>query len=78
MVNWQITAKTIYCEAAGEEVTIIVKKDWSIQCTGYRDRQDGSPHKTYKPVECEGLGCARVNQYVSQLKAEEGLLQQDL
>lgn len=73
MVNWQITAKTIYCEAAGEEVTIIVKKDWSIQCTGYQDRQDGASHKAYTPAECESLGCARINQYVNQLKAEEGL-----
>ena len=73
MVNWQITAKTIFCESAGEEVTIIIKKDWSVQCTGYLDRQEGSPNRAYKPVECEGLDCARINLYLNQLKAEEGL-----
>jgi hypothetical protein len=73
MVNWQITAKTIYCDSAGEEVTIIIKKDWSVQCTGYQDRQDESSNRTYTTVECEGLDCARINLYLNQLKAEEGL-----
>jgi len=73
MVNWQITAKTIYCESAGEEVTILIKKDWSVQCTGYLDRQEGSPNRVYEPVECEGLNCVKINQYLEQLKAEEGL-----
>ena len=74
MVNWQITAKTIYCESASEEVTIIIKKDWSIQCTGYQDRQEQSSGRGYKSNRCEGLECARINQYVIQLKAEEGLM----
>ena len=73
MVNWQITAKTIYCESAGEEVTIIIKKDWSVQCTGYQDRQQGAPNRPYTSAECEGLGCSRINQYLAQMKAEEGL-----
>ncbi|MFC1947670.1 hypothetical protein ACFLXY_07115 [Chloroflexota bacterium] len=73
MVNWQITAKTIYCESAGEEVTILIKKDWSVQCTGYLDRQEGSPNRVYEPVECEDLNCVKINQYLEQLKAEEGL-----
>ena len=73
MVNWQITAKTIYCDSAGEEVTIIIKKDWSVQCTGYQDRQDVSLNRAYTSAECAGLGCPRINQYLAQLKAEEGL-----
>ena len=73
MVNWQITAKTIYCESAGEEVTIIIKKDWSVQCTGYRNIKEGSPNRAYTPSECEGTNCAKVKQYRDQLKAEEGL-----
>ena len=74
MVNWQITAKTIYCESAGEEVTIIIKKDWSVQCTGYLNSQEESPNRAYTPAECEDMNCSRINQYVSQLKAEEGLM----
>jgi len=73
MVNWQITAKTVYCESAGEEVTIIIKKDWSVQCTGYRDMQQGAPNRTYTQAECQGTNCAKVIQYRDQLKAEEGL-----
>ncbi len=73
MVNWQITAKTIYCESTGEEVTIIVKKDWSVQCTGYRDKQQGSPNRAYTQAECEGPGCSRISLYRDQLRAEEEL-----
>jgi hypothetical protein len=78
MVNWQVTAKTIYCESAGEEVTIIIKKDWSVLCTGYRSGQEGSPNRAYTPAECEGLGCSRISQYRDQLRAEEGLSEKDL
>ena len=73
MVNWQITAKTIYCESAAEEVTIIIKKDWSVQCTGYRKIQEGAPKRTYTSPECEEMNCTRINQYITQLKTEEGL-----
>ena len=36
MVDWQITATTIYCDAVDDEVTILVNKDWSTRCTGMR------------------------------------------
>jgi hypothetical protein len=74
MINWQITAKTVYCESAGEEVTIIIKKDWSVQCTGYLNTQGGVSNRAYRLPECEEMNCARIKQYVIQLKAEEGLM----
>ncbi|MFC1953353.1 hypothetical protein ACFLWR_04410 [Chloroflexota bacterium] len=70
MVEWQITAKTIYCEPVDEEVTIIIKKDWSVQCTGYRSGNN----KTAKTIDCEGLDCNRVAEYRNQLMKEEELL----
>ena len=69
MVNWQITAKTIYCEPVREEVTIIVRKDWSVSCTGCPDGSDGSG----AAGGCEGLDCPRVVQYKEQLLKEEGI-----
>ena len=35
MVNWQVTATTLYCDTVNDEVTILVYKDWSVMCTGY-------------------------------------------
>lgn len=58
MTDWQITAKTIYCDSVQEEVTIIVKKDWSVQCTGLKNT-------------CEGPECRRVTQYKESLMQEE-------
>ena len=36
-----MTAKTIYCDAVDDDVTIIVYKDWSIKCTGYKKYSEG-------------------------------------
>lgn len=74
MVNWQITAKTIYCESTSEEVTIIIKKDWSVQCTGYLNTHEGVSDRAYTLPECEAMNCVRIKQYVTQLKVEEGLM----
>ena len=35
MVNWQVTATTIYCDAVADEVTVLVYKDGTAKCTGY-------------------------------------------
>lgn len=61
MVNWQITAKTIYCDIVRDEVTIMVKKDWSVQCTGMTGK-------------CEGPECRRIIQYKESLMKEENIL----
>ncbi len=34
MTNWQITAKTIFCDAVDDEVTVLVYKNGSTRCTG--------------------------------------------
>ncbi|MCJ7791782.1 MAG: hypothetical protein MUP49_05195 [Dehalococcoidia bacterium] len=35
-LDWQVTATTIYCDAVDDDVTILVYKDWSTKCTGYK------------------------------------------
>ena len=77
MVNWQITATTIYCDAVDEEVTLLVYKDWSTKCTGYR--KYGKPSKEMlnllnkkskqlnRQLGCTGLECPRVTQYKEKL-----------
>jgi|WetSurMetagenome_2_1015567.scaffolds.fasta_scaffold1567862_1 hypothetical protein len=74
MVNWQITAKTIYCESVKEEVTVIVKKDWSINCTGYNEsaKSSGTKVKSGKKKSfCEGISCSRITRYKESLMQEE-------
>jgi len=82
MANWTITATTIYCDSVEDEVTLIIKNDGTVQCTGYsryskptgeivslmkiKSKQAG------KQLECEGLECSRITQYFDKLMAEEG------
>jgi len=79
MVDWQLTATTIYCDAIDNEVTIMVYKDGSVKCTGY-DKY-GEPGKKIptkrkskqlkQQLKCEGLGCHRVVQYKDRLFTEQ-------
>ena len=81
MVDWQITAVTIYCDAVDDEVTIMVqKKDWSVKCTGYQQysasgnavaNPENKSKKLKSQMKCEGLGCKRVVGYKEKLIAEE-------
>jgi hypothetical protein len=80
MVDWQLTATTIYCDAVDDEVTVMVYKDWSTGCTGYNKYSDKDKKKGRRQSQqrgrstgCESLECDLVRQYVNKLKAEEGL-----
>ena len=80
MVDWQVTATTIYCDAVEDEVTVMVYKDWSVKCTGY-EKYTGSREasadlvkrsvRLKRLVDCEGLDCKRVTGYKERLLAEE-------
>jgi len=81
MVDWQITATTIYCDAVDDEVTFLVSKDWSVNCTG-KDKYAEPDKETAKllkrrgkqlerELKCEGLSCHRVVGYKDKLYAEE-------
>ena len=81
MVDWKLTATTIYCDAVDDEVTLIIYQDWSLKCTGY-DRYHQPDRETSKlmksksrrlqrKLECEGQDCSRVVQYKNKLSAEE-------
>jgi len=81
MVDWQLTATTIYCDAVDDEVTLIIYQDWSSRCTGYdRYHQPGretgklmgsKSRRLHRKLECEGRDCPRVIQYKNKLSAEE-------
>jgi len=80
--DWQVTATTIYCDAVDEDVTILVNKDWSTKCTGYRKYIESPTKdilntlkkrakKASKNLACEGPEDSRVTDYRDKLKAEE-------
>jgi hypothetical protein len=45
VADWQVTATTIYCDAVDDNVMIIVYKDGSIRCTGYKKYVENSAKK---------------------------------
>jgi hypothetical protein len=81
MSNWQTTAKTIFCEAVDDEVTVMVHKDFSAHCTGCKKySQPNDMTKKIMAVKkrqaghsicCEGEGCQRVSAYQATIRAEE-------
>jgi hypothetical protein len=80
LVDWQVTAITIECPAIAEEVTIIVKNDWSAQCTGfgkYSSSRKGSIELTKRSlnmkrvIECKGMQCPQITAYIQKLQSEE-------
>ncbi len=81
MTDWQITAKTIFCEAVDDEVTILVQKSGVTRCTGCRKYDQPNDitrtlvkEKTRKfkgTIKCEGENCPRVSSYKKQILAEK-------
>ena len=81
MVDWQITAATIYCEDVDDEVTVIVQKDGAVRCVGFGrySAPDGDTTQLMKQksrqlnrqLKCTGPECPRVTQYRDRLFAEE-------
>ena len=81
MADWQVTATTIYCDAVDDEVTIMVYKDGSIRCTGYKKYVENSDKETAqmlkkkgkrlgRNLKCEGPQDSRVTSYRDKLTAE--------
>ena len=80
MIDWQITAKTIFCEAVDDEVTVLVQKSGAVHCTGFRKYDQPNDitrtlvkektRKLKRPIRCEGESCSRVTGYKNQIMAE--------
>lgn len=81
--NWQVTATTIYCEAADDDVTILVYKDGTARCTGYKKYSESPTKEALKELKkksaklrrelkCEGPLDHRVTDYRDKIMAEEG------
>jgi hypothetical protein len=81
MTDWQITAKTIFCEAVDDEVTVMVYKNASARCTGCKKYSEPNAitqatikeksRRLQRPIKCEGENCARVTAYKTAILAAE-------
>ena len=82
MTDWQVTAKAIYCDAVDDDVAIMVYKDWSTTCTGYKKYGEDLNKETAKVLkkkagplgrnlECEGPLDHRVTGYRDRLVAQD-------
>ena len=80
MVDWQVTVITIECRAVAEEVTIVIKNDWSARCTGfekYAASRKASIELTKRSLnmkrvlECKGTQCPQITAYIQKLQSEE-------
>lgn len=81
MVDWKITAATIYCEDVDDEVTLLVYKDESAKCTSCEkysrpDKDTARAIKTKckvlkRQIVCKGGECYRVTEYRDRIFAEE-------
>jgi hypothetical protein len=80
MNGWQLTAKTIYCDAVDDEVTILIYKDGSVRCTGFIKYTQpneqtqamirGKCRKLGRLIKCEGEDCPRVTGYKESILQE--------
>ena len=82
MTDWQVTAKAIYCDAVDDDVTIMVYKDWSTRCTGYKKYIESLDKETAKTLKrkakrlgrslgCEGPLDYRVTGYRDILMTQD-------
>jgi hypothetical protein len=82
MTDWQITAKTIYCDAVDDEVTLHgIQRHFLFTapgCKKYNEPDDitrstikEKGRKLRRPVKCECEQCSRVIQYKERILAEE-------
>jgi hypothetical protein len=82
VVDWQVTAMTIYCDAVDDYVTIMVYKDWTTRCSGYHHYIENPGREAVKmqkkrsrnlgrELACEGPLDYRVTDYRDKLIAEE-------
>ncbi len=80
MSDWKVTSGTFNCGAISDEVTIIVKNDWSVQCSGFEKLKDSRRAQLQmlersldikRTLECKGMQCKRITEYLEKLQAEE-------
>lgn len=82
MVDWQVTATTIYCDAVDTDVTVMVDGEGGVSCAGmlkYLTQTTPDIQRQLKKrsrqqkrsLGCEGDACSRTAAYRDRIFAEE-------
>jgi hypothetical protein len=74
MVDWELTATTVYCRSAGDEVTLLVSADGTCRCTG-RPKHDAAKsqgRRSSASPGCPRAECDIIIRYRQSLLGEEG------
>jgi hypothetical protein len=77
MVDWELTATTIYCDDVDDEVTIIVQGNGTVKCTGSQKYSQNNKEaqkelkkksqKAGKPLLCKDTACKKLPKYRDEL-----------
>jgi TATA-box binding protein (TBP) (component of TFIID and TFIIIB) len=77
MVDWEVTATTIFCDDVDDEVTIIVNRDGKASCTGAQKYGKNNKNalkelakkskQTGKKLACKDPNCETLNKYQKAL-----------
>jgi hypothetical protein len=81
MVDWEITAATIFCDDVADEVTLLVSGNGTVKCTGRekyarptkeisREIRQKSK-KSGRQIRCLENSCPRLPQYRDKLLSEK-------
>jgi hypothetical protein len=57
--DWEITATTVYCDALGDEVTLMVYADGACKCTG--SRKNTASGKKKRATDMTSRACAEAD-----------------
>ncbi len=77
MVDWEVTATTIFCDDVDDEVTIIVSGSGTVKCTGAqkyapsnkqaaKELKKKSTNKD-KSLLCKDAACPKITRYRDEL-----------
>ncbi len=77
MIDWEVTATTIYCDDVDDEVTIIVSGNGVVKCTGVQKYVKASKGTTKelkqrskqkgKTLLCKDTSCPKITKYRDEL-----------
>jgi hypothetical protein len=81
MVDWEVTATTIFCEAVDDEVTLIVSGTEAVKCSGRQKYENPTKEvkkalaargkSSGKQLGCKGESCPAVKQYRDKMLGEK-------
>jgi hypothetical protein len=65
MADWEITATTIFCDAVDDEVTVIIRRDGTVSCTGHQKyarpgKETSGANKKNRRQPGKQSGCSEV------------------